>query len=688
MFELNPGSVAQLSEFTRYLRVGLVGLSAVLLITGCSTAPESLPTEAGENQGQESSVEIEDRPVVTGLDQGPGIILLGDPWELVEQANNAPADEAPRLLIRAINDFLDRGQTSTAQSITEQLETYALVPNERLSLNLIRARISSQTGRPETALGIVNTFNLNQIGDPEITRQILVVKYEAELALGQLDSATATLLVLDTYLSGYEQVNNQLKIIQQLQTMDAMQQSLLRGKTVNSNLAGWLELTALISTIDPDQIDADLAAWRNRFPTHPLQDDVVDRLIGVAAQTHYRQVALLLPLTSAYGTAAQAFYEGFAQAHARDLRFQRPEIVLYDIGEEADLTALYYHAAIADGADMVVGPLGRKASENLLTNWVSETDTLVIANVPEHNTAANLFGISLSPEAEARQVADKAWADGHRQATVFRVDSPWGQRVALAFVKQWQSLGGVIVKNRGFEKAGADYSENIQRFLGLDKSVSRYRLIEAKAGTRLKFTPRRNEDMDFIFLAGNSDQARLVVPQLRFFQAHNLPIYATSYIYGGKPQPGVDADLDGVKFGEMKWMLDGVEIYRRQVTPKAAQKTAALSVSEPLIDDELAVEETDQTDQPLQRPYLGSSLDRLYALGVQSYEILPRLNGLRSSGWQQYRGSAMTISVAKTGEVIQHPIWVEFQKGLPSALLPDKTALGDIVEGEPIQVSE
>ncbi len=268
--------------------------------------------------------------------------------------------------------------------------------------------------------------------------------------------------------------------------------------------------------------------------------------------------------------------------------------------------------------------------------------------------------------------------------------------------------------------------------LGLDKSIARYRLLEAQSGVDLKFTPRRNEDRDFLFLAANHDQARLVVPQLRFFQAHDLPLYATSYVYSGKPEPAVDADLDGLVFGDMKWMLDGVGLYRvkvaeeaaRKAAEKAAAEAAALAAAEAEalalagedgtenadgqdeeaaeIDTEGGADDADTegdspglelvedgeiivldpvTGEPMEdsdldlefvaeftpprRPYQDTKLDRLYALGMQSYQVIPRLNGLRGSSWNRFIGDAMTVSVDESGEVIRHPVWSVFRAGLP-----------------------
>ena len=208
---------------------------------------------------------------------------------------------------------------------------------------------------------------------------------------------------------------------------------------------------------------------------------------------------MLLPLSSPDGRAAQAFYDGFAEAHNRDGSLPKPDLTLYDIGADSSLASFYYQAAEADDADFIVGPLGRKTVESLFASRDLETDTLLLANIPPGKVSDNLYGISLSPENEARQVADKAYATGHRNATALRSEGEWGERVANAFVAHWESLGGQILKNSSFPKEVSNHARVIRGFLGIDKSIARHRLIEAQTGVNLKFSPRRNEDMDFIF---------------------------------------------------------------------------------------------------------------------------------------------------------------------------------------------
>ena len=379
-----------------------------------------------------------------------------------------------------------------------------------------------------------------------------------------------------------------------------------------------------------------------------------------------------------------------------------PNWSLYDIGADSFLASFYYQAAEADGADFIVGPLGRKAVENLLASRNLETNTLLLADIPPEKASDNLYGISLSPENEARQVADKAYATGHRNATVLRRDGEWGERVANAFVAHWEILGGQILKNSSFPEDVSNHARVVRKFLGIDKSMVRHRLIEAQTGLKLKFSPRRNTDMDFIFLAATTTQARLIVPQLRFFQAHDVPLYGTSYVYAGNPEPAVDADLDGLIFGEMRWILDGVTLYKKKKAEEKALKMAESANNQddsenqstdpdtlaefpesgvptldvPTLDVSGEVDEVDlpQVYQPElpARPYGHTALDRLYALGVQSYQIIPQLQRLRQNNWMKVSGKAMTISVDQNGNAVHLPTWAKFVSGLaePLPLLP------------------
>ncbi len=674
-----------------------------LLIVSCSTTPVILPTTPAE---PEPAIGIEEPATIAHpLQENKQIITIDKPWELVARSKVVADRDAPALLIRAINEFIRRDQNGTAQSLTGTLATYALTFNERVSLQIIRARLAAATTEHERVIELLSTLDYKQIEDIELKKQAFTVLSDSQIALGHLLDAVATLLNIERWVSYAEQLENQQTIVRLLQTMNALQRTLLREQSPNSAIGGWLALADIIATTTPERIHIKLEIWRQVYPNHPAQPQLIAQYVALSKLDEYQQIALLLPLTSAHGAAARAFYDGFMQAHRDNISLKPPRVVPYDVGEEPYLSSLYYQAAVNSGADFVVGPLGREAADALLSSQPIETATLLIAEVPVQHIADNLFGISLSPEQEARQTADKAFADGHRQAATFHTRNQWGERVANAFIEQWQSLGATIIKNESFPSEISDYSRVIQTLLGLDKSIIRKRSLETKINAKLTFTARRNDDVDMIFLAANAEQSRLIVPQLRFFQAHDLPLYATSYVYSGNPNPIMDADLDGLIFGDMRWMLEDVARYKADIAAKQAlavtlqaQPEATSTAADgnglldgsvdpaeqvsnqfanPAINNRATVAEPthgvaqaprQEPAQAQHNPYEHSALNRLYALGIQSYQIIPRLNLLRSKTLTHFFGRAMTVSIDQAGRVVRLPLWAKFVSGLAQPL--------------------
>lgn len=663
-----------------------LALLLAFTLAGCVVSYPPLPTDeptlADAEPGDSEEQTASEPPSTTyGLEEEQGIYTIDDPWQLVEQAETAPAERVPEILLIAVAGFLDQQQTDAAGTTLQKLSAYPLSRPQALAFSALQAQLAARTGRHDRALSLLRMIDIQQVADPQLRRRILNIQAESRFALGRDADAMASLLMLEALLSGVERIDNQKNMLQLLMSMSSVQRALLPQVINDASLPGWVVLADSIAHargLDHEQIFAD---WRETYPYHPALAQAVVTESEVAAAGQFRQIAVLLPLTSPFGNAAQAFYDGFTDARARDEVYPKPDVVPYDIGADPSLGVLYYNAAVSDGADFVVGPLGRKAVQALLGKKAPEVDTLVIADVPPPLESALLYGISLSPEQEAGQVARYAYRQGHRQATVFRIEGSWGDRVAGAFAEAWEALGGIVVKNSSFPKAIDDYSLIIRRYLGLDKSIARAALLEAQLGVDLKFTPRRNHDMDFIFLAANANQARLAVPQLRFFQAHNLPIYATSYVYTGVPEPAIDADLDGIVFGDMPWIIDITKAHWQQSDQQVpSQDTAPVGVENDPIGEHSSGDPATATSVPgtrvpvpratsrsepaaLPRPYAETGLDRFYALGMQSYEMLPRMGAMRGHPFARFRGTAMTVHVDDNGQLIRHPLWSTFQRG-------------------------
>lgn len=667
------------------------------LLTACAPATNTLPANAPEVVNKtteaaapaaEPAAEPADQPGQSArqpaapaarpqqqatphaLEPEQRIIVANTLWDLVKQAEMVEAEQAASLLLPAISGFIEQGELATAQTLVGRLQAQPMTDFQRHSLQIHRAQLAQALGRHSRAIGWLRQLEQSPNLSAQTEARRLRLLADSQQALNRSTDALATLLRRDALPELPERAVNQQRILALIDSLDPLSRLLLRENPPDASVDGWIALNEVLRFEIPADRVAGIRQWRTLYPGHPAQQLLNDRRLPAEQTPPYRHIAVLLQLTSSFGQAAQAFYEGFMASHRADRSPERPTVSLYDIGAEPSLISLYYRAAIDDGADFIVGPLGRQAVNDLLAATPTELPVLMIGNIPEGKTAPNLYGISLSPEREARQVAERAFFDGHRQAGILSSESEWGGRVATAFARQWEFLGGTVVENKTFPRGVSDYSQTVQKVLGLDRSLARARILTLQTGVNLQFTPRRRDDIDFLFLAANAGEARLLVPHLRFFQAHDLALYATARVYSGKPDPATDADLDGIVFGDMDWVLD----------------SAVLPVPEPAPQPEAepgtAPEHRQAAEPPAtrvahrvgeSRPYHHTDLDRLYALGLESYRLIPELEALRNNQWQRHYGKAVDLSVEADGNILRHLTWARFDQGLPVAL-PGTTA--------------
>jgi len=543
-------------------------------------------------------------------------------------------------------------QAQLAQALGRHARAVQWLRADLAAATAVDATVTGTTTGTGTTTDTVTTATVTDTTTVDLALRLRLLA-DSQQALNRNTDALATLLIRDA-LPPPDRMANQARIMALVDSLDALARLLMRESPPHPALPGWLALNDILRAAKPaDRADA-IHAWRARYPAHPARQFVADQGLAAddSAAPRYRHIALLLPLTSAFGRAAQAFYEGFLAAHAADA--DGPVITLHDLGADAELVGFYYRAARAAGADFVVGPLGRQAVGALLAGPPPELPVLVIGDVPAAQAAPNLFGLSLSPQREAAQVAARAFFRGHRQAGILAGDSADARRAAAAFADAWRSLGGRVVASRAVPREVADYARATQTLLGIDRSFAREKILSAQLDTRLEFNPRRRDDLDFLFLAASPADARLFAPHLRFYQAHDLPLYAASMVYGGAPNPAADADLDGIIFGDLAWTIDAAG------APVTASVSTAATVA-------------DATVTPAARPYFHTDLERIYALGLESYRLIPKLQALRGRAWAVHYGEAVDLSVGHDGNARRHLTWARFEFGLPLRL-PGATA--------------
>jgi outer membrane PBP1 activator LpoA protein len=248
---------------------------------------------------------------------------------------------------------------------------------------------------------------------------------------------------------------------------------------------------------------------------------------GALPQTVNR-VAVLLPLSGKLSVLGKTILQGMQTTQAgfaSDTRIQT-----YDVAN-ADVVA-QYRKAVADGADIIVGPLDKRKLERLTQQGNLPRPVIGLNKLTQQGTRyASVFQFGLAPEDEAYQAAQFAASRNHRRAAMLYPDSVWGRRLAQAFKNGYSRSGGQVMVEEAYPNTAASYAQSVQRVLSQGQ-------------------------VDMVFLAASPTQARLIRPMIQHKGAANLPVYATSHIYNGKPDPGKNTDLNGIVYTEIPYILE------------------------------------------------------------------------------------------------------------------------------------
>lgn len=385
-----------------------------------------------------------------------------------------------------------------------------------------------------------------------------------------------------------------------------------------------------------------IKTWRQQHPSHPATVAFLNQLESdyQGMRQVPRQIALLLPLSGQYAGAGLAIQDGIMAAYYSHPERNNISLRLYDVAAQPGQVAALYQGAVRDGAELVIGPLQKETVQTMAQ--VENLPVPVIAlNAVDDHLSPNLYQFSLSPEQEAEQVAEHARQDGQHRASLLLPEGLWGERMGSAFIRRWSELGGEVVSVDRYEIQNNDFSRPMKSILNLNDSEARYRQLSAILGERPEFTPHRRQDIDFIFIAANPRQARLIRPQLKFHHAGDLPIYATSHVFSGKVDRTQDRDMDDIIFADIPWTLDA---------------PSQLSELRHRSGDQLAR----HNDQ----------LQRLVALGIDAFQLATLFPQLEKYPMSSYRGETGTLNIGDNGNIHRELSWAQFVAGKPKLLAP------------------
>ncbi|MFO7594450.1 MAG: penicillin-binding protein activator [Pseudomonadota bacterium] len=599
------------------------------LVFGCAEGPkrktaplDEKPTAAGQ--------------AMTEKDYEQAIYLFG------QLAESSRPPESYRYRYLTAQAMFKAGLLNQANEQLKQLPQDRLPDELRLKVQLLRAEIPLKR-YPDLTLTLLESPAVPESRLPdsfELYARYHMLKAKAFARLGEHIKAAREYINRELYLQQPEQIEgNQLAIWQSLSLLDLRSLRQHKIQPPPDALSGWLELVEIAKdyNLEPAETQRRIVSWRQRYSGHPAGEEVLEMLLERSKELAQRpaDIAVLLPLSGRYSSVARAIQEGLLAAYYQDANRQSVSLRIYDTGEGADEADKAYRQAVDEGAGFIIGPLSKEAVERLTGRRSLPVPTLALNYVGDSSNDM-LYQFTLSPEDEAREVAERAWQQGYTRAGVLLSERPLGDRLYAAFAERWEELGGAIVSNERYAAKSNDFSTPIKKMLNLNDSEFRNRRISKLLAGRVEFIPRRRQDIDFIFMSAAPAQARQIRPQLKFHHAGGLPVLATSHLYDGEVNSNADRDMDGITFCDMPWTLDANSPQQELRHQNAA---------------ELKVH--------------SGQLQRLVALGVDAYQLMPLLPMLESRPYEHYRGETGKLSITENRRVQRQLLWAQFTGGVP-----------------------
>ncbi len=616
---------------------------------------------AGCHGGGGGTVRRDDAPSSTSaqryMDQGQYAQAAASYESLAANARGASKDG---LLLQAADAWFRTGSAENGINALRQVDAGDLRGTDTDRYRLLTAHAALVRGAARRALNLLD-FDGDRLPDDLYIRW-RELRAQANETLGRNTQSVSERIALASRLSDPEAGRkNGRAILTTLRQVPMRQlESYRRDASNDPVLLGWIDFALMVRAgwYDPEQFTRAVADWRRRYPDHPSNLQLADA--GLETTTTFerpRRIALLLPRSGRFSGAGRAVRDGFLAAWYADSSSERRPIVhIYDTGANTATLTTALNRALAEGAELIVGPVQRNNVEALLGRSIPvPVLALNYVDAPAHGSAGDpmngsaspdFFQFGLSPEQEAHQAAERARRDAGSRALVLHPDDAWGRRLRDAFVERFTQLGGVIVDQAAFSPTQTDYSATLEQLLALNESQARQQNLRSILGQPLEFEPQRRHDVDFAFLAARPNQARSIKPQLRFHRASDLPVYATSSVFSGRANPGADRDMDGIVFCDIPWLLADTGVPDRESVVRAL-------------------------------PGAEGNLARLYALGIDAYQIAPYLRWLQANPGDAFPGNTGWLSMDTGGRVYRQLLWARFLGGRPRLI----SSTGQVVAG-------
>lgn len=310
------------------------------------------------------------------------------------------------------------------------------------------------------------------------------------------------------------------------------------------------------------------------------------------------KLAVLLPLSGDMSRAALPVRDGLLAGYYAENR-RRPEITFHDTVGGVDAA---YDQAVANGADFVVGPLGRAEVDALYSRQSLPIPVLAL-NRGELPPPPGNASFALAPEDDGVAAAEYAISRGARRVLSLADDDDSMRRAAAAFRARLEELDGTVV---------------------VELVVN---ATPGAMGTALQTAATTDGGIDAVFLAVRPSQAGAIVAQLADVGLGGKLRIGTSALAGARPADTSGHALDGIAFPSDAWSVQYVAGLPSSVTAASMLATAR------------------------------GSAQRLFAFGYDAWLLTAFLERLATNPAASVAGATGTLRIDADGNVVRTPAW-------------------------------
>ena len=561
----------------RWLAPTLAALPLAIALTGCATAPS--PREATPAETQARALAAQGRHAEAA-----------QAWRSIAATSRGDAIASARL--NAAEALLKSGDAAGARAELAESPRRRLLPDEQFRHDLLGAALALDAGRGAEALALLQQDRSGV--PPARLADWLALRARALDATGDRFGMAAALAERATLLEGAARASALRDAERQLKSVpDAalVQQAAF--------LADDAALTPL-ALREARRRGLDVA--RTSQGTEPAS---ADRPPPAADGYHPpRRMAVLLPLSGELAPAGHAVRDGLLAAYYAESR-ARPPVVFLDTRGSVDGAKAARERALADGADLIVGPLGRDEVAALAALPNTAVAWLALNRTPVATPGGGSF--ALSPEDEGAAVAKRLVERGMTRAVAIAEGDDSAQRALAGFRERFAADGGQLLAVAPIDALGGNAATGLAT-------------LSAHAATA-----------QALFIAARAPAVRILMPQREAAGLDALPALATSLVQSGS-DPRLDRELEGLQFPELPWLLGDL------VGPGDAE-----SLGRGL-------------------PSARGSAARLFAFGFDAWRVATYLDALR--GGAQLRGATGELGIDAAGIVERTPAWAEYSGGV------------------------